>query len=173
VFQVATQPLPQAVRQRLLPGGQSVSDTRRNLFTFRFDAGNRLISGGMHILSPGAEARVPATIHRRLARMLDLPDLLPLDYAWSGMASVMPDYLPRVVELAPGLIAGFACNGRGIALSTAMGRELAAWAAGRDLAALAVPLRAVAPIPYHALTRMAPNLLLPISMIRDRMDTRG
>ncbi len=171
VFQVATGPLPVAVRSRLLPGGQSVSDTRRNLFTFRFDAQNRLISGGMHILSPGADARVPQAIHRRMARMLSLPDLPPLEFAWSGMASVMPDFLPRLVELAPGLVAGFACNGRGIALSTVMGRELADWALGKPLAELAIPLRPVAELPFHALSRMVPNVLLPISMIRDRMES--
>jgi glycine/D-amino acid oxidase-like deaminating enzyme len=155
-----------------LPGGQCVSDTRRNLFTFRFDAQNRLISGGMHILSPGAEARVPDTIHRRLALHLGLPDLPPLAYAWSGLASVMPDYLPRVVELGPNLIAGFACNGRGIALTTAMGRELAAWATGREAADLAIPLRPATPIPFHALARLAPNALLPLSLLRDRLDLR-
>lgn len=173
VFQVATAPLPQSVRQRLLPGGQSVSDTRRNLFTFRFDDQNRLISGGMHILSPGAEARVPQTIHRRLARFLTLPDLPPLEFAWSGMASVMPDYLPRLLALGPNLIAGFACNGRGIALSTAMGRELADWACGKDPAALAIPLRPPTEIPFHGLMRLAPNALLPVSMVRDHLDIRA
>lgn len=171
VFQVATQPLDPAVRERLLPGGQCVSDTRRNLFTFRFDAANRLISGGMHVFSPGAERRVPAAIHRRLGQVLQL-DLPPLEHAWSGLASVMPDFLPRVVDLAPGLIAGFACNGRGIALSTAMGRELAAWAAGRDVAALALPRQEARPLPLHGLARLAPNALLPISRLRDWWETR-
>ena len=35
VFQIATRPLPRDVRTRLLPDGQGVGDTRRNLFTFR------------------------------------------------------------------------------------------------------------------------------------------
>ena len=170
VFQVATRPLPAGVRTRLLPEGQCVSDTRRNLFTFRFDAENRLISGGMAILAFGADARVPHAIHRRMARMLRLPDLPPLEFAWSGVASVMPDFLPRLVELAPNLVAGFACNGRGIALSTAMGRELALWAAGKPLDALAIPVRKGAPLPFHRLSRLAPNVLLPVSMMRDRLD---
>lgn len=173
VFQVATEPLPQSVRLRLLPGGQSVSDTRRNLFTFRFDAQNRLISGGMHVVSFGAEARVSRGIHRRLARLLQLPDLPPLGFAWSGIASVMPDYLPRLVELGPNLIAGFACNGRGIALSTAMGRELADWGGGKAVSALAIPVRHATRIPFHGLARLAPNALLPFSMVRDHLETRA
>ena len=172
VYQVATEPLPAEVRDRLLPEGQCVSDTRRNLFTFRFDAQNRLISGGMHILSTGADTRVPKAIHRRLARMLNQPDLPPLAYVWSGVASVMPDFLPRLVKLGPNLIAGFACNGRGIAMSTAMGRELADWAAGKPLSALAIPMRQAKEIPLHALSRLAPNALLPLSILRDHWETR-
>lgn len=172
VFQVATEPLPAAMGQDLLPGRQAVSDSRRNLFTFRFDRDRRLISGGMHILSPGATMRVPRAIHRRMARELGLPDLPPLAYAWSGMASVMPDYLPRLVDLAPGLVAGFACNGRGIAMSTAMGRELARWAGGADLSESAIPVVMPKAIPYHALARLAPNALLPVSMVKDALDLR-
>lgn len=171
VFQIATEPLPQSLRTRLLPGGQCVSDSRRNLFTFRFDAANRLITGGMHILGLGADVRVPKTIHRRMAQMLDLPDLPPLQYAWSGMAAVMPNFLPRLITPAKGLIAGIACNGRGIAMTTAMGRELAQWATGTPAEALAIPAASPAPIPLHALMRHAPNALLPISQWRDRMES--
>lgn len=167
VFQIATEPLPASARKRLLPEGQAVSDTRRNLFTFRFDAENRLITGGMHILGPGADQRVPRKIHRRLARLLDLPDLPPLAYAWSGLASVMTDFLPAVLELAPGLIAGFACNGRGIAMTTRLGQDLARWAEGTPVS---VPTRPLAPIAMHALARHAPQALLPWSMLKDRLD---
>jgi len=170
VFQIATAPLPREARTRLLPGGQGVGDTRRNLFTFRFDAENRLISGGMHILGTGADTRVPKTIWRRLARHLDLPDLPPLAYSWSGMAAVEPDFLPHLLDLGPGLIAGRACNGRGIAMTTAMGKVLADWAAGTDARDLPLPFAPPAPIPFHALLRHAPNMLLGWSMLRDRLD---
>lgn len=173
VFQIATAPLPRETRTRLLPGGQGVGDTRRNLFTFRFDAQNRLISGGMHILGAGADTRVPKAIWRRLGRHLDLPDLPPLAYGWSGMAAVEPDFLPHLLDLGPGLIAGRACNGRGIAMTTAMGRLLADWAAGSDARDLPIPFAPPAPIPFHAAARHAPNMLLGWSMLRDRMDATG
>lgn len=173
VFQIATGPLPREVRTRLLPGGQGVGDTRRNLFTFRFDAENRLISGGMHILNAGADTRVPRAIWRRLARHLDLPDLPPLAYSWSGMAAVEPDFLPHLMDLGPGLIAGRACNGRGIAMTTAMGKVLADWAAGTEARDLPLPFAPPAPIPFHTLLRHAPNMLLGWSMLCDRMDEAG
>ncbi|RJT30440.1 FAD-binding oxidoreductase [Mesorhizobium waimense] len=170
VFQIATAPLPRDVRARLLPGGQGVGDTRRNLFTFRFDGENRLISGGMHVFGAGADARVPRTIRQRLARHLDLPEIPPLEYSWSGMAAVEPDFLPRLVDLGPGLIAGFACNGRGIAMTTAMGKVLADWAGGTELSDLPLPFAPPSPIPFHGLMRHAPNMLLAWSTLRDRLE---
>jgi glycine/D-amino acid oxidase-like deaminating enzyme len=173
VFQIATEPLPPQVRARLLQGNQCVSDTRRNLFTFRFDANNRLISGGMNIFGPGAADRVPKTIHRRLAEHLKLKDLPPLAYSWSGLAAVEPDFLPHLVDLGPGMIAGFACNGRGIAMTSGMGRVLADWAAGADARNLPIPFAPPATIPFHGLLRHAPKALLPWSMLRDRMDAHA
>ena len=170
VFQIATEPLPREVRARLLPGNQSVSDTRRNLFTFRFDAANRLITGGMHIFGPGAETRVPRAIHRRLAEKLELDTIPPIAYAWSGIAAVEPDFLPHLIDLGPGLIAGFACNGRGIALTTALGREIADWASGVPAEALPIPHASPKKIPLHGLLKHAPNILLPWSMLRDKLD---
>jgi glycine/D-amino acid oxidase-like deaminating enzyme len=172
IFQIATEPLPSEVRKRLLPGNQCVSDTRRNLFTFRFDAANRLITGGMHIFSPGAATRVPRAIHRRLAEQLELPDIPPIAYGWSGMAAVAPDFLPHLVDLGPGMIAGFACNGRGIALTTAMGAVIADWAMGVDAKSLPIPFTPPKAIPLHGIMKHAPNALLPWSMLQDRMDER-
>ncbi len=171
VFQIATAPLPESASAGLLPARQCVSDTRRNLFTFRFDRQNRLITGGMPVIAAGAEHRVPAAIHRRLARMLDLKSLPPIEFSWSGMASVMPDFLPRLIPLAPNLLAAFACNGRGIAMSTRMGQSLAEWSTGTPVEDLPVPARPGVVLPLHGLLRHAPNFLLPFSMMRDRWDT--
>ncbi|MDX8448224.1 NAD(P)/FAD-dependent oxidoreductase [Mesorhizobium captivum] len=170
IFQIATAPLPRAIRSRLLPGGQGVGDTRRSLLTFRFDSENRLISGGMHVVGAGAETRVPQAIWRRLATHLEVPDIPPLQYCWSGMAAVEPDFLPRLVDLGPGLIAGFACNGRGIAMTTAMGMALADWAGGTNAGDLPLPFAPPSPISFHNVVRYAPNLLLAWSIFRDRLE---
>jgi glycine/D-amino acid oxidase-like deaminating enzyme len=44
-FQVASAPLPEALRRQILPGGQAASDTRRLLRYFRLDAGGRFVLG--------------------------------------------------------------------------------------------------------------------------------
>lgn len=161
VFQVASEPVATA-----FPQGLALSDSRRNLFTLR-RAGDRLITGGMHVL-PFPDRRVPARILARLSRAIG--QRLTLSHAWSGWAAVTPDFLPRVIEPAPGLLAAFACNGRGVAMTTAAGVELAAWAAGRPSDDLALPRQTLKPLPLPALARLAPNALLPWSMLRDRLE---
>jgi glycine/D-amino acid oxidase-like deaminating enzyme len=71
------------------------------------------------------------------------------------------------------MIAGFACNGRGIALTTAMGPVIADWATGAHAMSLPIPFAPPKAIPLHGLMRHAPNMLLPWSMLRDRMDEMG
>src|SRR5258708_21517083 len=108
----------------------------------------------MPILGAGADTRVRQAIWRRLGRHLDLPALPPLAYSWSGMAAVEPDFLPHLVDLGPGLIAGFACNGRGIAMTTAMGKVLADWAGGAKPANLPLTFAPPWPIPFHGLMQL-------------------
>jgi glycine/D-amino acid oxidase-like deaminating enzyme len=170
IFQIATAPLPLGIRSRLLPGGQGVGDTRRNLLTFRFDRENRLISGGMHVVGAGADTRVPKAIWRRLATHLELPDIPPLEYAWSGIAAVEPDFLPRLINVGPGLLAGFACNGRGIAMTTATGKALGEWANGTDAVDLPLPFAPPSPMSFHNVVRYAPNVLLAWGIVRDRLE---
>ena len=65
-----------------------------------------------------------------------------------------------LADIAPGLTAGFACNGRGIAMTIRLGRELAQWAQGAPLADLSVPSRKISPIVLHGLMQHAPQALL-------------
>src|SRR5205085_10636486 len=51
-FQVATAPIPAALRQAILPGGQAASDTRRLLRYFRLDTSGRLVMGSRGTFAP-------------------------------------------------------------------------------------------------------------------------
>ena len=54
-----------------------------------------------------------------------------------------------------------------------MGPVMADWATGTAPSALPIPFAAPKAIPMHGLLRHAPNMLLPWSMLRDRLDERG
>jgi glycine/D-amino acid oxidase-like deaminating enzyme len=50
---------------------------------------------------------------------------VPWTHAWGGRLAMTTDQYPHIHEPAPGVIACLGYNGRGVALSTAMGVQLA------------------------------------------------
>jgi len=107
---------------------------------------------------------------RRLSCLLPALGPVTFDFAWHRTAALTPGLLPRLFELGPGLIAPLGCNGRGIAMTTALGAALADLAAGGRPDDLPVPLTPPAPIRLHGLARHLPGLLLPWANLRDALD---
>lgn len=159
-FQVATEPLPDKLRQTLLPEGQSASDTWHLLRYFRLDQTGRLVMG-----SRGTFRDVPVTVaarhHYRAVREI-FPQLAGIryEYHWGGLVGMTRDHLPHLHEVAPGLLAGLGYNGRGIAMATVMGRLLARWALGASPSELDFPVTPVAPIPLHRFNQLGARLAI-------------
>ena len=76
------------------------------------------------------------------------------DYHWGGLVAVTRDHLPRLQQVAPGVLAGFGYNGRGVAMATTMGSLLARWALGASVAELDFPVTAVDPVPLHMFSQL-------------------
>jgi len=174
-FQVATEPIPEKLRQTILPGGQSASDTWHLLRYFRLDATGRLVMG-----SRGTFADVPPTVaarhHYRAVREI-YPQLAGIryEYHWGGLVGMTRDHLPHLHEVAPGLLAGLGYNGRGVAMATVMGRILANWARGAPASELGFPVTSLAPIPLHRFNQIGARLAVQglraldgLARVRDR-----
>ena len=165
VHQIATEPLDDETVVRIAPMREPASDTRTNIFTWRLDAENRLISGGMALCPFGAAARMPRKILARAIRELRLPQATRLAHAWQGTAAMTTDALPLLAELAPGLIGAVGCNGRGVAFTTALGRALAQVLANDT--PLPLPAQRARPVPLRPLARHAPALVLARGLFTD------
>ena len=170
VHQIATRPLDPVNRERILPGNHCLSDTRRDIFALRWTSDGRLVTGGAAALGAGALGRLRRSLVARLGRLLPVAGPLEAEYAWSGVIALTRDLLPRVFEIDRGLFAATGCNGRGLALSTALGCELAGFLASGDPAALPVPVSRPAPIRGHLAARHLPSVLLPWARLRDRLE---
>ena len=170
VHQVATRPLDSESRGRILPGNHCLSDTRRDIFALRWTPDGRLVTGGVAALAAGAPGRLRRSLLARLGRLLPLAGPVEAEYAWSGVICLTRDFLPRVFEVDRDLFAATGCNGRGLALSTALGEELAAFLAGGDRASLSVPISPPAPIRGHFAARHLPSVMLPWARLRDRLE---
>ncbi|MDF2809003.1 MAG: putative oxidoreductase [Microvirga sp.] len=160
VYQIATKPLSAEAVAQFSPQRHPVSDTRSNLFTYRLDRDNRLISGGMSLLPIGAHRRMGEGIAERLARELSLDRAPEIEHVWRGIAAMTTDFLPHIYEFGPGFIGGIGCNGRGVAMTAMLGKVLADAALGMPLARLPVPEASTRPIPFHFLAKAAPSFAI-------------
>ena len=166
-FQIASDPLPAPLRAQILPERQSASDTRRLLRYFRLDEAGRLVVGARGVFG---RQTLQQALRRHLTDVRDIfPQAaeLPFPYQWGGNVAITTDHLPHVHELAPGLLTALGYNGRGVALATAMGTALAAWAAGAPPELPATPLR---PVRLHRLGRLGAMATVQYMRARDRID---
>lgn len=160
-WQMSTTPLSDNVRRSIIPGRQAVSDTHGELYFARFDARHRLITGGALALPYNRAERLKPYIARRLQKLFPQIGPVTFDHVWNGYVGMTWDYMPRVHKLGPDAYAWAGCNGRGVALGVALGRDLAAAVRGIPEETLALPFCDPAPLPFHsAIRRMAPLMLV-------------
>lgn len=159
-WQMSTAPLGDNLRASIVPGRQAISDTRGDLRFFRYDAQNRLITGGAVFGSWNMEARVRQKAAQRLGEAFPALGVPEMTHVWSGYVGMNRDRFPRVHRLGPDGWAWIACNGRGVALGVSLGRELARATLGEPEAELALPVTEPRPFPMQSLIRrVAPAYL--------------
>ncbi|MGI6247435.1 MAG: NAD(P)/FAD-dependent oxidoreductase [Pseudochelatococcus sp.] len=150
-YQVSTVPLPEEIGRTIMPGGYPSSDTRNLLLYFRRDHTGRFIMGGRGPFRQPRSANDWRHLEQTTVRMFPQLAGIAFDHRWCGHVAVTRDFLPHVHEPEKGLVINIGCQGRGVALETAMGAALAAYATSRDPRTLPFPLTRVQPIPFHGL----------------------
>jgi len=166
-WQMSTQPLSDNVRKTIIPGRQAMSDTHGELYFARYDARNRLVTGGA-VIGPGDKtARLKARVTERLQRLWPQIGEVTFDHVWNGYVGMTTDYLPRIHRLGPDAYGWTGCNGRAVALSIALGGELSKAVRGIAENELALPFTTPVPIPAHGLLRKLAPLMLLLYRRRD------
>lgn len=155
-FQVATEPLPEAIRKTVLPEGHVSSDARNLLLYYRLDHAGRLLMGGRGTFrepdtgQPGDWSHLEHVV----AKLFPQAAGVPIAYRWCGHVAITRDYLPHLHEPAPGLLIDIGCQGRGVGLQTRMGQALAQYVATGDKKALPVQPSDMRPFPLYGLRRL-------------------
>ncbi|MEM7407673.1 MAG: FAD-binding oxidoreductase [Pseudomonadota bacterium] len=166
---VATQPLGDNIAATLLQERRHVSETLRIQAYYRLDRDNRLVFGGRggtfeapeHFDGEGLKRRV-----RDMFPQLGEPDW---QYCWGGFVAMTPDYTPKLLQLAEGVFAGLGYNGRGVAMATLLGKQLAHCVSGE---ATAMPLTTSRPIPLHRLRNFGVAARVAWGRALDQLDAR-
>ena len=148
-FNMATRPLPDALREMILAGREGAWDTRTVLSSFRLDAAGRLVFGSIGALRPPGHAVHRHWGRRALAKLFPQLGDVAFEHEWYGWIGTTSDALPRLHRLARQVVAFNGYNGRGIGTGTVFGRELARLVSGQASAEeLPLPMVDVSPIAW-------------------------
>lgn len=148
-YQIATDPLPPALRQAVLANRPAVSDARRLLYYYRLDNAGRFVIGGRGSLSSSYSDQSFSRIHRSLVRTFPNLADMPIRYMWSGQVAITRDGMPHLHQPVPGVTIALGCNGRGVALTTALGQRIAQHIMQEAAVPLPFPATSIREIPLY------------------------
>jgi glycine/D-amino acid oxidase-like deaminating enzyme len=166
-WQLATRPVSHNIRATVLPGSPAMSDTHGELYFARWDARGRLVTGGAVAIPVNQPERLRPYVGARLQRLWPQLGEVNFDFVWSGYVGMTTDYFPHLHRIGPDGYAWAGCNGRAVALSTALGREFARAVQGVPDDQLGLPFTEPTPLPFHGLVRRGASLMLTLYRYRD------
>jgi glycine/D-amino acid oxidase-like deaminating enzyme len=126
---IATDKLPHNLAGRLMPTGRTCTETKRMMRWFRM-VDDRVIFGGRGAF--GKQDSEAAFVALRKAMTGIFPELadVPLSFKWSGLVGMTLDSVPHIGRLNDQTLFSMGYNGAGVAMSSLMGRYLAAFVRG-------------------------------------------
>jgi gamma-glutamylputrescine oxidase len=126
---IATDKLPRDLAGRLMPTGRTYTETKRMMRWFRM-VDDRVVFGGRGAF--GKQDSQAAFDALRKAMIGIFPELAdqPLAYKWSGLVGMTLDSMPHIGRLNDQTLFSMGYNGAGVAMSSLMGRYLAAFVRG-------------------------------------------
>jgi glycine/D-amino acid oxidase-like deaminating enzyme len=167
-LQIATEPLPKAHRDSILPGGEALSDTRKVIRYWRLDAAGRLLMGGRGPYREPSRERDWAHLVREVGALYPALKGIGFTHRWGGRVAIHPDYWPRLHQVRPDILAAIGCQGRGVGWQTAMGGELARLTTHKAYEPV-LPLSPIKPIAFSPLKRVGFAATLTAMQALDRL----
>ena len=162
----ASAPLPADLAAAVFPLRASLYELGQVTVYYRLDSENRLLMGGRcaqrDLSGPDALGFLIGYANRLWPALRGIA----WQFGWSGQLAVTPDHYPHLHEPAPGVIAALGYNGRGVAMATAMGGQIARRLRGDGID---MPITDLRPIPFHGLWRSAVAARVLYGQIRDRL----
>ncbi len=169
-FQIATARLPDSIAERILPEGQAVSDSRRIIIYYRKSPDGRLVFGGRGRMSaPRSDDDWNHLVHAML-RLFPALKGVAIEKRWFGRVCVTQDHLPHFHEPLKGLVTFVGCQGRGVALMSAMGPVLADYLRAGDADLLPFPTTPIHPIAFHSFRQIGVAATIGWYRLRDAME---
>jgi glycine/D-amino acid oxidase-like deaminating enzyme len=165
----ASEPLPDGVARQIMPTRSVLYESGHITVYYRIDASNRLLMGGRGPMQWIRDASAVAYLTRYAIRLWPGLRGVRWTHGWNSRLAMTADHYPHVHEPGPGALVYLGCNGRGVALATAMGKQLARRLIGGETAEIDMPITTVKPIRFHAWWPVAVKSFVLYGRIRDRL----
>ena len=164
----ATAVLPPGIVEGIMPHRGSLYESGHITVYLRVDQAGRLLIGGRGPQRPIVDHQPVQYLIDYAGRLWPRLRDVAWTHGWNGQLAMTKDHYPHIHEAAPGLFACLGYNGRGVALSTAMGGEIAKLATGTPARDIAMPVTAIRQIPLHGFWRMGVMAKVMEGRLRDR-----
>lgn len=164
----ATDTLPTSLAEAIMPSRTALYESGRITVYYRVDVSNRLIIGGRGPMRP--IGGVHEISHVTAYALYLWPDLARLSWThcWNGQLAMTEDAWPHLHELAPGIWSCLGYNGRGVALSVALGPRLADLLLGMERE-IELPVTDMKTIRLHAFWPLGVAWHVAIGRLKDRL----
>ncbi|WP_158967744.1 NAD(P)/FAD-dependent oxidoreductase [Chachezhania sediminis] len=165
---VASKPLPEPLRAAILPGREVLYETGLVTYYYRVDADGRFLFGGRGPQSPIEGRMEPGRIAALAERIWPGLKAVGWDHYWNGRVCLTDDHYPHVHEFGETGLACVGLNGRGVAMTTALGPVLAARL--RDGRQADLPLKAtqIRRIPFQPFWPLGATIRLAVNDVLGR-----
>jgi glycine/D-amino acid oxidase-like deaminating enzyme len=166
---IATAPLAGGLTKVILPGRQVVYESGNITVYYRRDASGRLLMGGRGLQRDALNREDYRHLVSYAKRLWPALGGIEWTHWWNGQFAVTPDFFPRFHIPAPGLFVVLGYSGRGVALSSAMGAELASVVAGAAPESFPLPVSPIRAIPFHRFWRLGVRTRVAYGRLLDRL----
>jgi gamma-glutamylputrescine oxidase len=151
---IATAPLSSNLRAQIMPTRRTYSETRRMMRWFRIVDG-RIVFGGRGAFGKSDSPAAFAALRKIMVSLFPAVADAGIEHQWSGLVGMTLDYLPHVGQLGDRLLFAMGYNGAGVAMSSLMGRYLAAFVRGETPDVALLNARNLRRVPFYALREPA------------------
>jgi glycine/D-amino acid oxidase-like deaminating enzyme len=164
---VASEPLPATLAHSISPARSVLYEMGRITVYYRLDRDNRLLMGGRSVQRDIVQPHELRYLSDYAVRLWPALRGIRWTHAWSGQLAITQDHYPHIHEPDDSVLACLGYNGRGVAMSTAMGPQLATRIIGGRAAEIDMPVTTIREIPFHGLWRSAVTARMIHGRIRD------
>ncbi|MCB8836792.1 FAD-binding oxidoreductase [Aurantimonas sp. VKM B-3413] len=173
VFVAATQPLSEETRRKVLPSNTTMHDGRGDIYVYKYDRAGRIVASMFPMGRRGADLAYTRQVMTDRLKWLhpDIREEIRWEYLWFGELDMQYRTVPRLYDLAPGVVGLTGLSGRGVPTGSMLGGILSEWAMDVPVEDLALRLEPRRSAPFYM--AFGPQLSLRYHRVRDWLSAKA